>query len=128
MSEVYLVKTAAVKTVAAKTAPMTSGAAQTGAMRHRQVMLGRFATWTRFAGAVGLQAAVMLLCFRAVGPKFGATGVVLPATIAILGVAMIYGGRYVGLHNRPALAVRSRLRLVGESQPELAATTRRSAA
>jgi hypothetical protein len=128
MSEVHLVKTATMKTVAAKTAPMTSGAAQTGAMRHRQVMLGRFATWIRFAGAVGLQAAVMLLCFRAVGPKFGAAGVILPAAIAILGVAMIYGGRYVALRNRPAFAVRSRLRLVGESHPKHGATTRRSAA
>jgi hypothetical protein len=127
MSEVHSTKAGAVKTVAAKTAT-TSDAAQTGAMRHRQVMLGRFATWTGFAGAVGLQAAVMLLCFRAVGPKFGAAGIILPATIAVLGIAMIGGGRYVALRNRPAFAVRSRLRLVGESQPERVATPRRSAA
>lgn len=123
MSEVHSTK-AGVKTVAAKTATTT----QTGAMRHHQVMLGRFATWIRFAGAVGLQAAVMLLCFRAVGPKFGAAGVILPAAIAVLGIAMIGGGRYVAHRNRPAFAVRSRLRLVGESQPERVATPRRSAA
>ena len=128
MSEVHLMKAGVVKTVAAKAAPATSGAAQTGAMRHRQVMLGRFATWTRFAGAVGLQAAVMLLCFRAVGPKFGAAGVILPAAIAVLGLVMIGGGRYVALRSRPAFAVRSRLRLVGASQPERVAKTRRSAA
>jgi len=128
MSEVHLVKTATMKTVAATTAPMTSGAAQTGAMRHRQMMLGRFATWTRFAGAVGLQAAVMLLCFRVVGPEFGAAGVVLPATIAVLGVVMIAGGHYVARRNRPAFAVRSRLRLVGESHPKSVATKSRSAA
>jgi hypothetical protein len=127
MPEVHSMKAGAVKTAPAQIAT-TSETAQTGVTRHRQVMLGRFATWIRFAGAVGLQAAVMLLCFRAVGPKFGAAGVILPAAIAVLGLAMIGGGRYVALRNRPAFAVCSRLRLVGESQPERVATPRRSAA
>jgi hypothetical protein len=128
MSGFKLMQAGAVKTGAMKTGAIDGDAARGGAMRHRQVTLRRFATWIRFAGAVALQAAVMILCFRAVGDKFNAASVILPLTIAILGLAMIGGGGLVSRQSRPAFAVRPRLRLVGDIRPEIVATTRRSAA
>jgi hypothetical protein len=96
--------------------------------RRRRVTLERLATWIGFAGAVVLESSVLLLCSEAVSDEFGVGGLALPAAIAIGGLAMLGGGRLVARRGRPAVALRPRLRLVGDNRPQLITETRRGAA
>jgi hypothetical protein len=97
-------------------------------LRRRKVTLERLAAWIGVAGAVALQSAMLLLCYRAIGDELGVGSFVLPAGIAISGLAMIGGSRLAARRSRSAFALRLRLRLVGENDSELGGETQRSAA
>lgn len=97
-------------------------------LQRRQVTLERLAAWIGFAGAVALQSAMLLLCYRALSDEFGAGSLALPAALAVAGLAMIGGGRLAARRSRSAFALRPRRRPVGENRPLLITETRRSAA
>jgi hypothetical protein len=97
-------------------------------LRRRQVTLERLATWIGFAGAVVLQGAVLLLCYRAVSDAFEIASVALPAAIAVCGGVMLGGGRLAARRNRSAVARRPQLALLGGNRSEPITETHRSAA
>jgi hypothetical protein len=100
----------------------------TQVLRRRDRALERLATWIGFAGAVVPQSSALLLCSQAVSDNFAVGSLVIPAAIALGGVALIGGGRLVAGCSRPASAPRPQLRLVGENRPQPNTETRRSAA
>jgi hypothetical protein len=98
-------------------------------LQRHHVTLERLATWLGFAGAVGLQAAVLLFCYRAIYDALGIGALILPAVIAAAGLALIGAGRFAARRSRRPSSVHRRMgdRIL-DPVPELHGEAQRSAA